>query len=205
MMTAYSNVSRDVTDFYKPLFLNVFLIVSLIQLVAGCVSMPPAPTVPDDFSLKGKVAVRDGDEQFSANILWQQRGDGFEIDLWGPLGQGRVQLVKLGGRVILKDGQGEVLTAGDAETVMLRHLGWSLPIDVLPAWIQGRPLAAVGSEGLSYGDDGELLSFRQLDWQVQLDRYRQLEGVGGIRNLPGRVTAEKEAARVRLVITEWRI
>jgi outer membrane lipoprotein LolB len=205
MMTAYSNVSRAEPDFYKPLFLNVFLIFPLILLVAGCVSMPPAPTVPEDFSLKGKVAVRDGEAQFSANILWQQRGNGFEIDLWGPLGQGRVQLVKQGEQVILKDGRGEVLTEGDAESVMSRHLGWSLPIDVLPAWIQGRPLAAVGSEDLTYGEDGELLAFRQLDWQVRLDRYRQLQGVGGIRNLPGRVTAEKQAARVRLVITEWRI
>jgi outer membrane lipoprotein LolB len=194
-----------VTDFYNPLFLNVFFMVSLTLLVAGCVSMPPPPTVPEDFSLKGKVAVRDGDARFSANILWQQRGDGFEIDLWGPLGQGRVQLVKQGGRVILKDSQGQVLTAGDAESVMRRHLGWSLPIEVLPAWIQGKPLAAVGSEGLTYGDEGELVTFRQLDWQVRLDRYRQLEGVGGIRNLPGRVTAEKESAHVRLVITEWRI
>jgi outer membrane lipoprotein LolB len=194
-----------VTDGYKPLFLNVFFVPVLLLMLEGCVSMLPVPTTPDEFSLRGKVAVRDGEERFSASILWLQRGNSFEIDLWGPLGQGRVQLVKNGEQLVLRNGQGETLTEGDAETVMRRHLGWSLPIDVLPAWVQGRTLAEVASEELIYGDKGELMTFRQLDWRVRLDHYRTLEGVAGSRYLPGRITAEKDTARLRLVITEWQI
>ena len=205
MVNAYSNVSEAFADWYKPLFLNVFFTMALLGTVSGCVTMPPPSGADDEFSVKGKVAVRDASERFSANVLWVQQGAAFTIDLWGPLGQGRVQLVKQGDLVVLKDGQGEVITSGDAETVMRRHLGWSLPVDVLPAWIQGRPLDSVSAQGLSHGESGELTAFEQLDWQVSLDRYRTVESSTGPRQLPGRVTAEKEAARVRLVVTEWQI
>jgi outer membrane lipoprotein LolB len=172
--------------------------------LAGCVSVPPAPDF-GQFALKGKVAVREGGERFSANLLWTQRDDGFEMDLWGPLGQGRVQLVKQGGVVMLTDGAGQVLTRGDPDTVMRAHLGWSLPVEVLPAWVQGRPYAAVESESLAYDGEGRLISFDQLGWRVVLDRFRTVAGKAESRVLPGRITAASERGQLRLVISEWQI
>ena len=89
------------------------------------------------------MAVRENGENFSANILWHQAGEGFEIDLWGPLGQGRVQLVKKGAEIQLRDGRGEILSKGSPDVMMRQQLGWSLPVEVLPAWIQGQPLETI--------------------------------------------------------------
>jgi len=186
---------------YKLLFLNAFFLV----LAAGCAALPSLPEVPDTFALKGKVAVRDGIDQFSANILWHQHAEGFEIDLWGPLGQGRVRLMKQGEELLLRNGQDEVLTQGDPETVMRENLGWSLPVDVLPAWVQGHPLTAVAAEELGYDEAGRVTSFRQLGWVVQLDRYETQGGASDRRDLPTRVTAQKDQYRLRLVISEWEI
>jgi len=175
----------------------------------GCVSLPQLPDSGATFALKGKVAISEGDERFTASILWQQQGGDFEIDLWGPLGQGRVQLVKQNARMVLRNGQDEVLLEGDPEALMRDQLGWSLPVDVLPAWVQGQPLAGVGSRDLDYDDAGRLTAFEQLGWQVALARYQPVAGSTGDesvgRTLPTRVDARKGDSRLRLAIAEWKI
>jgi outer membrane lipoprotein LolB len=190
-----------VTDFYKSLFLNGFFLI----LIAGCATTPRIPEAPESFALKGKVAVRENGENFSANILWHQVGDGFEIDLWGPLGQGRLQLVKKDAEIQLRDGRGEILSRGSPEVVMRQQLGWSLPVEVLPAWIQGQPLATIEAVDLTRDDSGRISAFHQLDWHVVLDRYETVGSEPLTRELPTRITAENDQTRLRLVIAEWEI
>ena len=183
---------------YKLLFLNVFLLL----LCAGCVSRPPLPETPETFVLRGKVAVTEQGEHFSANLLWHQRGEGFEMDLWGPLGQGRMKIVKEAGQVRLETGEG-VLLSGEPDRVMREQLGWSLPLDVLPSWVQGVPLPGTAAESLVRDASGRLASFVQLGWSVTLERY---QAVGtDARELPTRITASRTDARVRLVVSEWRL
>ena len=64
-------------DLYKHLFLKGFFLLVL----AGCAAVPRLPESPATFALKGKVAVQEAGENFTANLLWQQDGDGFQIDL----------------------------------------------------------------------------------------------------------------------------
>ncbi len=177
-------------------------------LIAGCAGVPSLPEAPETFVLTGKVGVREANESFSANLLWHQMGDAFEIDLWGPLGQGRVKLVKKDGEIRLESDKG-VLAQGEPEAVMRAHLGWSLPLEVLPAWVQGGPVTGIPSSGLTRDEAGRVLSFEQLDWNVLLERYQSvpesLETEAPARQLPGRVTATRNDARVRLVISEWRL
>ncbi len=199
------------TDFYNLFFLKAFpgagsvlgLFVVILAL-SGCVSTPVAPDVPETFVLSGKVGVREAGENFSANLLWHQRGEAFEIDLWGPLGQGRVKLVKHDDQIQLRSDQG-VLAEGDAETVMRQQLGWSLPVDVLPAWVQGQPLADAPAQEISRDDLGRITGFEQLGWKVVLERYEQVANEFEQRHLPRRVTATRAEGRVRLVVSEWRI
>lgn len=180
----------------------------LCLAVAGCAALPETPETPETFVLTGKVGVREAEESFSANLLWHQMGEAFEIDLWGPLGQGRVKLVKKNGEISLESDKG-VLAQGDPERVMQAHLGWSLPLEVLPAWVQGGPLAEVPASGLREDEFGRVLGFEQLGWNVLLERYQRVP-VGSAseaaeRELPRRVTATRNDARVRLVISDWRL
>lgn len=185
------------TNRYNLLFLNVFL----VFVTTGCATVPQSPESPETFLLRGKVAVAESVEHFSANLLWHQRGEGFEIDLWGPLGQGRTKIVKTDDEIEIRTDRGVVL-AGEPATVMRDELGWSLPMDVLPSWVQGRPFAGVASSDLVRDEAGRLNGFKQLGWTVTLGRY---QNVDDRRVLPTRVTATRAESSVRLVITEWQL
>jgi outer membrane lipoprotein LolB len=163
------------------------------------------PETPATFALKGKVAVQEAGENFTANLLWHQDGDGFRIDLWGPLGQGRMQLVKQDGDLEIRDGSGDVVDRGEPEAVMRRALGWSMPMNVIPQWVVGQPSEELGIRNVSRDDADRITAFGQLDWQVSLERYRSWGSGEEVRDLPGRITAENARTRLRLVISEWEI
>ena len=88
---------------------------------------------------------------------------------------------------------------------MTEELGWSLPLEVFPAWVLGAPLQGLPSGGYQYNADGRLEAFTQLGWRINLDRYTEVELSDGKRWLPRRVRAGKGASLVRLVITRWQI
>ncbi|MEM8767292.1 MAG: lipoprotein insertase outer membrane protein LolB [Pseudomonadota bacterium] len=154
--------------------------------------------------LTGKVGIREGTESFSANLLWRQQAEGFRMDLWGPLGQGRVEIVNKGSQIQLRNGQG-LITEGDPDQVMREQLGWTLPLTVLPSWVQGQPLADVQVSAARLDEAGRLAAFEQLGWSVALDRYEAVTGAAGERQLPTRITATRAETRVRVVVADWQL
>ncbi len=188
---------------------SFYCIVFLTLWLSGCAALrgPGAlpPPGPGGFELRGKLGISDAGESFSARFLWRQEGADFNIDLWGPFGQGRVQLVGDERELTLLDGDGVVLTRGPHEAVMRSNLGWSLPLGVLPAWVQGRPDAHWPARGETRDEAGHLTAFSQLDWRVELERFARPDGDPAAAELPHRVTAQRGPYRVRLAISDWRI
>jgi outer membrane lipoprotein LolB len=179
---------------------------------AGCVAVPRPDVAPGEFVLRGKLAVTQEHDSFSARFLWHQQNDYFAMDVWGPLGQGRMRLEGTSEHLTLIDGHGGVVTEGAAEAVMTRHLGWSLPLAVLPEWVRGRPAPGPAATRRQTDAQGRLVAFDQLRWRVELDRFAAVRGgVEGAADaapaawLPYRVTATRGAYRVRLAVSEWRI
>lgn len=194
------------------------LVFSLL-IGAGCTTVAPGEPAAGGFNLRGKLGVVQGDDSFSARFVWQQRGRRFTIDLWGPFGQGRLRLIGNERRLELREGDGSLISRGPADTVMRRRLGWSLPLSALPQWVRGRPAAGIPVADETYDADGRLSGFRQLDWLVDLDRFRPVTGPGGEAVtgdagaadagtgtvLPYRVTATRDQYRVRLAISRWQL
>lgn len=135
----------------------------------------------------------------SASFVWDQFENGYQIELWGPLGQGRTRLIGDGAALTIITSRGETLAREDAESLMVRALGWSVPIDVLPEWIQGRTASA--TPVLEEVRDGEarLASFRQLGWSIELSRYRDVSGTA----LPGRLVARRGGHKITIICREW--
>jgi outer membrane lipoprotein LolB len=184
----------------KPL---IFKALVLLVCTACATVRPPAPE-PGGFALTGKLAVVEGTESYSARFLWSQAADRFEIDLWGPLGHGRLRLLGDERELALVDGDGTVLTRGPHEEIMERNLGWSLPLAVLPEWVRGRPHPALPVEGEEFDAEGRLTAFRQLDWDVVLRRFRRAPQAPAAGELPFLVSATRNTHRVRLAITDWK-
>ena len=104
-----------------------------------CKHAPPEGEPGRLFHLEGRLAVRGADDAMSASFVWDHFAEHFEIELWGLLGQGRTRLTGEAGALTIFTPRGDVVADGDAELLMQRELGWSVPLEVLPDWVQGRP------------------------------------------------------------------
>jgi len=186
---------------YKLLFLNTFFLLCL----ASCASRPVVPPPLDGFELRGKVAVREAEERYSGNFVWRQQGERFDIDIWGPLGQGRVHLKGTEGHLSVLDGAGAVVRSGPQDQVMEGELGWSMPLDVLPSWVLGTPDERLPSEDIVMDDGSRIVSFLQAGWQIGFQDYRQVPQASGTRWLPRRIDARRGTTNLRLLISSWQL
>lgn len=182
---------------YKLLVLNTFFAL----LLAGCGSVPTRPVAPGGFELKGKLSVQQDGDRHSGSFIWRQQGGVFAIEVWGPLGQGRVHLTGDDQTLALLDAQGAVVRQGPSNAVMQAELGWYLPIGVMTTWVQGEAVADLPLVSPNYDAEGHLQSFEQAGWTIEFARFRDLQG----RRLPGRVDVSRDATRIRLVIGHWQL
>jgi len=152
------------------------------------------------WSLTGRASVKVGAEGWNMNLTWKQTGENYQIDLFGPLGMGRVKLIGQSGAVSLQRGSDDVLNAADPESLMQQELGWSLPVNGMRYWVMG--LAGPNSQSKpSLNRDGTLRNLLQKGWNIHFDRYKKLDSV----SLPGRVRLNNGALRLGLVIDNWKL
>ena len=192
--------------------------------------MPQTPIgrAPADFILSGKLAVRDAERGVSLRLRWAQRQDAYDIEVWGPLGQGRTRLQ--GDAQSMRVTRGDQLLAqGTPEDVMRAQLGWAVPVRYLPAWIRGEPyrpgLDRVETPFLrlrhaELDDAGRFTSFEQANWHVALSRYTAWPAAtptsdaasdatdenaeGSVSSTtPARLVARSEDRKVTLVISRF--
>ncbi len=175
----------------------------VLVTVAGCASVGKGPLpVPDvgGFAVKGRLAVRHGDDGFTANFRWQHSASNDEIDLWGPWGQGHSRWVSDVAGVTVYTAKGEVYREQDDDAAMQRWLGFTLPVTALMHWIRGEqvPSLAVAARAMDTG--GNLTLLEQLSWRLEFTDYR-VDASG--QRLPGRIVALRDAIKVTLVPSEW--
>jgi outer membrane lipoprotein LolB len=184
----------------------------LFLLLAGCAATPVAPPVADpllawsehrrqldrvnDWQLGGRIAIRTEDEGWQAAIDWRQQGEGYTIQLTGPLGQGSLRLQGDGRLVTLSSGD-EVLVDEDAEALLHRQMGWRVPVTALRYWALGLPAPGAAEQELN--PQGLLGRLRQADWNIEFRDYTRRGGL----LLPGRLFISNHNAQVRLVVDRW--
>ena len=164
------------------------LVVALcVLLLAGCASAPTAPTAPESsfelkwrehreqvsgihqWNLAGRIGIRTDDTGGSANLRWK-RGEGHDqIDLFGPLGGGRIRLDIDSAGARLRDSQGQNFFADSASEVMFKATGWYVPLEVLGEWIRGIP--APGAHEREIDQAGKLISLNQNGWTISFNEY----------------------------------
>lgn len=208
------------------------LVVALCVLsLAGCASAPTAPQAPESsFELKwrehreqvsgihqwhlsGRIGIRTDDTGGSANLRWK-RGEGQDqIDLFGPLGGGRIRLDIDSAGARLRDSQGQDFYADSASEVMFKATGWYVPLEVLGDWIRGIP--AAGPHESEIDEAGKLISLNQNGWTITFNEYaphqqallprkiRLSASEGVINELASRNQISGKQLVVKLYIDEW--
>jgi len=188
---------------------------AVLLLSAGCRSLPPtAESGPgasapwpeqraaleklDRYGLSGRVAVAAQGQGFSASLRYEQQPSGSNLALDGPLGIGGLRVELEGEDIAIATSRGEKLDGEAARGELERRLGFQLPLTEMRWWLLGIPApgeAIVNQDGAS----GEIRDFTQNGWRVSINS--RAAGLGFA--LPQRLTAEREGARLKLLVERW--
>jgi outer membrane lipoprotein LolB len=182
----------------------------LAGLLSACAQLPgfvPAsaslvmPEAPSAFRLEGRVSVKSNEESFSGGMTWRHATEQQELLLRTPLGQGVAELRGTAQGVELRDAEGRLHLAADAETLVHQALGVILPIKGLAWWVVGN--ARPGEPYLAEPDgDGRLGVLKQDGWRIEFSRYVEAAG----RFLPGKLVARRgDDLEIRLVVDNWEL
>ena len=127
------------------------------------------------------------------------------MELWGPLGQGRVRLQGDSERLAIVDGRGRVVGEGTPDAVMREQLGWTLPLAALTHWARGTPVPDYLVSAQLRDVQGRLVGFEQLGWVITCDDHQLVAAGPDAVWLPARLIAQRPGYRVRLVVSDWRL
>jgi len=193
---------------------------AVLALLAGCRTAPPAaPTPPahgpgadapwaeqyaaletfDTWSLTGRVAVAAKGQGFSASLLYRQQGARADLSLDGPMGIGGMRMQVAERDISVTNSRGQTLDGAAARSEIESRLGFELPIAELRWWLLGVPAPGSPSESHDDGAGGPIRDFAQNGWHVSV--LSRAPGLGFA--LPQRLTAEREDARLKLLIEQW--
>lgn len=194
----------------KTLFIILF---GLILTACATVSTTQAPlnktmswgerqqelTAIQDWTLSGAVAIRSPQRGVNASINWQQKTGDYQIELFGPLGAGHVQLSGQPNQARLTMADAQQYTANSAETLLQQHSGYRLPVSNLFYWVRGLP--APGMQAITQFDQyNHLLQLQQQGWNIHYSDYVGVRGV----DLPNTLNLTRPGFTIRLVIKHWK-
>ncbi len=175
----------------KPLPVNVFFLFVPFA-IGACATLVPTDREPD-FSVSGRIGAVAGTAGASGDFLWRQYASGFDVQFWGPLGQGRTQVVLEGDTLSVRTARGERVVDAEARDWIRRELYLDLPVQALASWINGHPAPEWPAGGL--GED----AFSQLGWRIEITAWDEWDG----RRKPRKLIASRADYRVTIVCRDW--
>ncbi len=186
-----------------------------LATLAGCRTLPPPPLAASaswqerrpqlqalqHFQLKGRVALSAGANGFNANLRWSQDGPRSRLALEGPLGVGGMQISANGDDLDIVNARGEHITSAAAHAELSAKLGFDIPLPSLRYWVLGVPDPAQPAQESLDPVQQRLASLTQDGWHVAYGAYVATSG----ETLPARLTLERDAVRVRLLVEDWQL
>lgn len=156
----------------------------------------------DDWSMQGRIAVKQPEGSGQGKILWEQAGETADIGLAGPLGAGAINIHWVPDELTMVGADLDVqhrYTGGDAaEQFLAEQLGWQFPAASIRYWLLGIPNPGYQFEQ-EFGEAGELLSISQLGWRVQYQRFARVDA----HLLPSKLEIQNTEVRLRLIVDSW--
>lgn len=194
--------------------MRTILILINLLLLAGCATTPmsDAPINKNmswtarqtelnrlqNWHAQGAVAVRYNGHAQTANVDLIQTGANYHMELYGPLGAGRVRLEGQPGKVILKASTGAITHAKTPEALLQKQLGWSLPINNFYYWLRGLPAPKLPNH-IVFDHYNHIAVLQQQGWSIHYLRY---SGINGI-DLPTKIIMKNESLQATIVVSQW--
>ncbi len=121
------------------------------------------------WGFSGKISIKVNTSNQNANLLWENVGNDYKILLYGPLGQGKISIEKVGEQLSLKK-DGKVHYADSPEALLFDTTGLELPISSLAYWVRGLTNPEFDAE-ISESFDGKIESIAQHGWNIRYTSY----------------------------------
>ena len=154
----------------------------------------------DHWALDGRLAISDGKEGGSGNLSWLNDERITRMSFRGALGKGawQLQTEAVGARLELANG--DVHYASSVAELVLKEVGWKVPVEALTWWIKG--LAQPDDwETRALDENGRLKKLRQFGWDVDFASYGESDGYW----LPTRLSARRGEYSVKIAVRQWRL
>jgi len=170
--------------------------------LAACATTP-APKLPevmgrDDFSLSGRVLIRQADRADVLRLSWQHFADADHVQLETSLGQTVAEVQLDPQRAWAKLGDGRELERSDDVALAKELLGTPVPLRRFAGWVRGE--AEQGASGVQRDAEKRLVAMRDADWQLSYTGYGELAGAPA---RPAQIEAKSGDIVVRLRIEAW--
>lgn len=180
-----------------------------IICISGC-----ATTIPDNlvavsvkqvqqaqaWEMQGKLAIRTSDDKFSTNLYWLHTQSSNELKLTTMLGTTVLSLKSAMGNTVLEL-DGKTYTDTDAQRLLTRITGWTIPIDALPLWITGqlsRDDEVISQDALNRPIS--IVNTTQLPaWKVDFKSWQTQSGA----ELPRLLDLKRDDIRLKIQISRW--
>ncbi len=151
----------------------------------------------DSWKIRGKIAVKAGDKGGHASLRWEKADTQQSIELSGPLGGGRVEIVADANGAQLKDTKGAELVGDSVSKLIEQRLGWPLPFDQLPFWIRGLPASEQAT--MQWDKDGKIQRMNDLGWQIAFPEYQNMNTrAGDVLAVPRQITLNALPGTIRV-------
>ncbi|MCL2656320.1 MAG: outer membrane lipoprotein LolB [Betaproteobacteria bacterium] len=178
-------------------------IILLLALSLGGCATTQTPLLPqgagrDDFSLTGRVLVRQAEKADVLRVTWQHVSASDRVSLETPLGQTLAKLELDPDRAYARLGDGREFQFSDDTLLAQELLGAPLPLRRFAHWVRAEPGRDTGEVVRDQAQ--RVLAMRDLDWQLSYSGYGDLTDTP---NRPTQVEARNGDITVRLRIEEW--
>lgn len=196
-----------------PPLVRCFCLLLTLGWLAGCAIQPAVEisgkpdlalqeqlTAATRWQFSGKLAVRTAEQSESAQVLWLQDGNHFDIHLSGPAGLKATHIYGTQGDANFEQGD-RLASADSVEALSEQLVGWPLPATELTWWLRGLPATNARSRSVSYTTEGWLSYLAQDGWAIHFSNQQRV----GHLVLPGRIEATRGEVKIILVIKEWQV
>lgn len=184
---------------YRQSKLPLATYLSLILLLDGCATTHKTPNiVSPDWTLNAKVLVKDiNGKKDSAIIQWEKDADTFKINAFNSFSQPLFTLYSSPKFARFDAANGKHAEAKSVDNLLQQNLGWSIPMNAVEAWLQGR---LIGSESnVKRNAEGQLESLTYQQFSVTLKKYRTF----GHHIRPSDIALKSQPFSLRLVIKSY--
>ena len=191
--------------------------------LAGCAQHPKQPITPtapinakqseqrwqhhqqqlsalDHWQAEGRMAAAHGQKGGNASFVWVQRGDAYQIKLFGPFGSGAIYINGRPQYVELRESNGKTTQAQSPEMLLKKVAGWQVPLTGLQHWMRGMPMPQAQSSQQQLDSQGQLKHLTQQGWQIEYEEYQN----NSMPALPSKLRLQNGDTKLKMIVTSWK-